>query len=245
MCGRFAIDGKANEFIEELVEAYGMEVLGHVGDFLPRYNIKPTEQVPVILHSAKVGADVLTTARWSYVPPYAKAFTDAQGPTFNARAESAMTSERSGRASMWRDPLTKGRRCLIPASGYYEWTGPKNARTPHWLYLADEVLMFAGLYGWWADKSKAEDDPERWVLTTAILTMPTVPELAEIHDRNPIALPESMWWDWISPEVQGDQALVDAAVAASRPVMSGLLAHVVAPLRGDGPELTRALDASR
>jgi len=77
---------------------------------------------------------------------------------------------------------------------------------------------------------EADDDESRWHLTATTLTMATVPELAEIHDRHPVALPESHWWSWIAPERPGDQAHVDEAVAASRPVMASLREHVVAPI---------------
>lgn len=239
MCGRFAISNRTNEYIEELAEAHGFQVLKHLADYFPRYNIAPTDQVPVLYRSAGEPAGVLTTARWWLVGSRAKALNDTPGPTFNARMESAVISERNGRPSMWSGPLSRGQRCLIPASGYYEWTGPKNDRTPHWIHPDGPALMFAGLYNWWTDPAKPKDDPSARHLTCTVFTMPTVPELAGIHDRNPMAIPEPLWWDWIDPSVKGDQTLVDAMAHASQPVMAGLREHVVGKIgpKSEGPEL--------
>lgn len=244
MCGRFALDERTNSFIEDLVAEHGIEVLDRLGDFFPDYNVSPTDRIPVILHSERAGGRVLAGARWGMIPPSARRLEDAPRTTFNARVESALTSERTGRASMWRAPLTQGRRCLVPASGYYEWTGPKSDRVPHYIHPDGPVLMLAGLYGWWADPARREDDPDRWRLTATILVMPAVEPLTEIHDRAPVALPESMWWDWIDPATPGDQALIDDAVVAAAGIASGLREHAVArlPRGAHGPELIRPID---
>ena len=75
------------------------------------------------------------------------------------------------------------------------------------------------------------------MLTATILTMPTVPELAAIHDRNPVPLPKDFWATWLDPKQAGTQALVDAAVASAVPVAAGLLEYRVNPIKGNGPEL--------
>ena len=99
-------------------------------------------------------------------------------------------------------------------------------------------------YSWWRDRSRPDDDPNRWVLTATILTAPAVPELEHIHDRTPVILPEESWEYWIDPTIVGDQALVDEAVAAGRAAASELDAHRVAPFgtSDDGPELTAPID---
>lgn len=247
MCGRFAMNSTVNAEIEELVAEHGLRVLDDLSKYLSRFNIKPTNSIPMMHRSDDLDGPVMSLARWGLIPPWAKSVSDAPRTTFNARSESAMTSEKSGRASMWRAPLTKGRRCLIPASGYYEWTGPKNRRVPHWIHpKGSESLMFAGLYGWWTDRSLPDDDPAHTRLTCTILTMPSVPELAAIHDRNPIALPRSVWWDWIDPAVEGSQHLVDEMVAEARPVLASLAEYEVARFgtSDDGPGLIQPLTAA-
>lgn len=240
MCGRFAVDNEINELIEQFV-ATG----GDVGDWRPSWNIRPTDQVPVVVEAPSRASDNsadenrgdvvrrLETARWSLVPSWSKELKLTY-PTFNARSED-VASKASFKASV------VNKRALIPAAGYYEWHTEGTTKTPYFIHDPAGTMAFAGLYSWWRNPALAEDDPARWVLTTTMLTMAAVPSLAGIHDRNPVPLPREFWDDWLSPSLAGDQSLVDAAVAAAVPVASGLEFYRVAPLRGDGPELTRPL----
>jgi len=226
MCGRFAVDSEINELIEEFV-ATG----GELNDWRPSYNIRPTDPVPIVLESNKTGEVVrrLELARWSLVPSFSKELK-LKYPTFNARSEdvAAKSSYKSSVVS---------KRAIIPASGYYEWRTVGKTKTPFYIHDPSGDLAFAALYSWWHNHALADDDPARWVLTATILTMPAVPHLAEIHDRNPVPLPRSWWDDWLSTEIVGDQGFVDAAVAASGSVAESLAFHQVAPLGEEGPSL--------
>jgi putative SOS response-associated peptidase YedK len=221
MCGRYA----NAETTDELALRFNVDI---VGENLPAqsWNIKPTQIVPVIAESA-AGTDTvsrrLESARWSLIPPWV---TDGKPKfsTFNARSEEA-ASKASWKASV------KSKRCLVPASGYYEWVTEGSTKTPFYI-CGEEPLAFAGLYSWWR---ASESDP--WLLTATIMTMASVPELARIHDRNPMALPARMWNDWLDPTIEGDQTLIDAAAHEAQTVARTWRAHEVAPLRGDGPEL--------
>lgn len=93
MCGRFAINDEMNDLLTEIVDQHGIKALSHWQDFVPRYNIAPTEQVVTILHSAKRDEDVITTARWSLTPPWSETL-QTKFPTFNARTE-AITEKAS------------------------------------------------------------------------------------------------------------------------------------------------------
>ena len=221
MCGRFAVDSGVNELIEEFV-ATG----GDPQDWRPSYNIRPTEQVPVVIESEKTGTleRRLELARWSLVPGWSKELK-SKFPTFNARSED-VASKASFKASV------VSKRALIPATGYYEWKTVGGTKTPYFIH-SDAIFAFAGLYSWWRNPALADDDPARWVLSTTILTMPSVPQLAEIHDRNPVPLPRDFWDEWLSPGIDGDQHLVDAAVALAVPMASSLTFHEVAPLKND------------
>ena len=109
-------------------------------------------------------------------------------PTFNARAE-GITDK-----AAWRGPIKR----TAPSCrrrGYSEWqTDPTTKKkTPFYIHHPDdELLAFAGLYSWWKDHSKADDDPSLWTLTAAILTSSAIDGLLHIHDRNPVPLPK----DW-------------------------------------------------
>lgn len=230
MCGRFAVDSEINELIEEFV-ATG----GDVNDWRPSYNIRPTDPVPIVLESAKTGDVVrrLELARWSLVPSWSKELK-TKFPTFNARSED-VASKSTYKASV------VNKRALIPAAGYYEWRTVGKTKTPFYIHDPAGNTAFAALYSWWRDHSLADDDPARWKLTATILTMPTVPYLAEIHDRNPVPLPREWWDDWLSTEIDGDQGFVDAAVAASFDTAQNLAFHQVAPLGENGPSLIEAV----
>jgi putative SOS response-associated peptidase YedK len=220
MCGRFAVDSDINALIEEYV-ADG----GSVHDWAPTFNISPTDPVPVVLERVKDGdrARSIELGRWSIVPSWSKELK-LKFPTFNARSET-VTEKASFKGSV------VSKRAIIPARGYYEWQTEGKTKTPYFI-SSPEGVSFAGLYSWW--RASPTDE---WMLTTTILTMPTVPELASIHDRNPVMLPREWWDDWLNPEVKGDQHLVDAAVAASVPVASGLEYWEVGPVRDDGAQL--------
>lgn len=226
MCGRFVISDTA----PDLVALFDID---EAGEALPdpSWNIAPTDPVAVVLESNRGGPVVrrLESARWSLVPSFAKELT-LPYPTFNARAE-GITEKASFRASV------ASKRALIPAEGYYEWQTVEKTKTPFFIHPPEGILAFAGLYSWWRDPTKADDDPTRWVLSATILTTDATGALADIHPRTPVMLPPEYWDTWLDPETEGDQDLVDAAVDASHEVVSGLALHEVAPLRGNGPEL--------
>lgn len=229
MCGRFAQVLSA----EDLQQVYSVD---HASDVpAPSWNIAPTQQVAIILESAKTGEVVrrLESARWSLVPRFA---TELQGkyPTFNARSETA-AEKASFRESV------HSMRALVPAGGYYEWKTAGDVKTPYFIHRDEPLLSFAALYSWWKDPSKAQTDASRWVLSTSILTAPATGALAEIHDRVPVFVSPDWWDTWLDPTEEGDDELVQATVQASLEVQAELRWHAVAPVRGDGPELIAPL----
>ena len=221
MCGRFAVESDVNDLIDEFV-ADG----GSVHEWAPSFNIAPTDRVPVVRERIADGTRTrsIEIGRWSLVPSWSRELK-LKFPTFNARSESV-----SEKASFKGSIASK--RALIPARGYYEWQTLGSTKTPYFIGSAAGNLAFAALYSWW----RASTDSE-WMLTATILTMDAVDELASIHDRNPVMLPRDWWNDWLNPEIVGDQSLVDAAVAAARPVASSLEFHRVGPVTGNSPEL--------
>lgn len=227
MCGRFIITDTA----PDLVAMFDVE---HEGENLPEpsWNIAPTEQIPIVLESAKSDPKVrrLESARWSLVPSFSTELVP-KFPTFNARAESVADKP------AFADSVVS-KRAIIPATGYYDWKTDGPTKTPHFVYSDDGLpLALAGLYAWWRNPTSSPDDPARWVLTATILTTDSLGELAGIHDRMPVILSEE-WWDrWLNPHVAGDQAFVDAAVASSAEAAETLQFHEVGAVKGNGPEL--------
>jgi putative SOS response-associated peptidase YedK len=98
------------------------------------------------------------------------------------------------------------------------------------------LLAFAGLYTWWPDKSLPEDHPDYWTLTATILTRAAVGAVSDLHEHTPVTLPPNFWNEWLDTGQDGNQSLVDAAVAAATPVAEALEFYQVGPLKGDGPD---------
>ena len=206
----------------------------HEGENLPEpsWNVKPTEQIPIVLESMKTDPVVrrLESARWSLVPTFSPELNGAFA-TFNARAETVADKP------TFRTALAKTR-AIVPVTGYFEWHTEGAQKTPYFVHSDDGLpLALAGLYSWWRNPALANEDPARWVLTATVLTGPAQGALADIHDRMPVVLPEECWDQWLDPHSDGDQGLVDAVLAASAEAAAGLAFYQVAPVAGDAPEL--------
>lgn len=224
----------------ELVSVLRVDV---EGDDLPApsYNIAPTARVAIVLDSAKTEPPTrrLEAARWGLVPAWAKdASTGARA--FNARAEEAAAKP------MFRAAVQK-RRAVVPASGYYEWQQRDGGKVPHYIAPPQgEPLLFAGLYEWFKDASKADDDPARWLLSFTILTRDAVGALGAIHDRMPVFLDAAFADAWLDPTADNAVDLLGAAVDAAPDVAATLTAHAVSSavgnVRNDSPELIVPVD---
>lgn len=234
MCGRFVVARATADLVSMF------DVMA-AGDNLPEpaWNIKPTNWIPVVLESAKGQEKVmrrLEAGRWSLTPSYSKELK-TKFATFNARSETA-AEKATFRGSV------KNKRAILPADFYYEWHTEGKTKTPYAIHSPNnELLGFAGLYTWWPDKRLPEDHRDYWTLTATILTRAAVGEVSQLHDRTPVTLPASFWDEWLDAGQEGDQTLVDAAVAAATPVAEALEFHQVAPLRGDGPELVKPISS--
>ena len=176
MCGRFT---------QQLswAELHRLAVLiGQPRNLPPRYNISPTIAIEVI--RVADGGNELVPMRWGLVPYWWKKSLKEVPSTFNARVE------RVADGPMWRGAF-KSRRCIIPASGFYEWTGPKSARIPHYFTAPDgRPLAFAGLWDSW--RSPEGED----VLSATIIIGPANEWMTAYHDREPVILDwrDAMAW---------------------------------------------------
>ncbi len=198
-----------------------------IDQFPPRYNIAPTQPVGIIRRS-HAGPPEFHLVRWGLIPGWVK---DPRhlSTLINARAETA-PEKPSFRGAL------RHRRCLVPANGFYEWTGPPRARTPHLFRLADGgVMAFAGLAEHWlgADGSELE--------TMAILTVAANATLAPFHDRMPVILGPESFEAWLDCRA-GDANPVLPLLAPAPDDM--LVAVDVSPdlnrVGNEGPQLLRA-----
>jgi putative SOS response-associated peptidase YedK len=187
MCGRYTLIANA-EAIRLLFK------LPAVDERLtpPRYNIAPTQPIVVVRQTPR-GRE-LAPMRWGFIPAWAKDLKKLP-LLINARAESVADKP------AFRNAYRR-RRCLVPASGFYEWrrraSGPKQpfAIRPG----GDELLAFAGLWETWSGNDGAEID------TAAIVTVSCNECLRAIHDRMPAVVAPENFAAWLSPETDPDEA---------------------------------------
>jgi putative SOS response-associated peptidase YedK len=189
MCGRFALT-LPNDAMVQLFAARPANDLPDT----PRYNICPTQPVAVVI--ARAGARHIGPMRWGLIPSWYKHPND--GPLlFNARAETLAEKPAFAQAA-------RQRRCLIPASAFYEWRKEGAARLPHAIAPADgNVMAFAGVWQVW------EKDGARHV-TCAIVTCAANARLQPLHDRMPVILPPQDWPLWLGEAGHGAARLMRA-----------------------------------
>lgn len=236
MCGRFVVASDGADLVGVLrvdVESDDLPT--------PSYNIAPTSTVAIVLDSAKTEPPTrrLEPARWGLIPAWAKD-TKIGARAFNARSEELEDKP------MFRKALEK-RRAIVPASGYYEWKTTEAGKIPHYIHpRGADPLFFAGLYEWWKDPEKADDDPDRWLLSFTILTRDSIGALGSIHDRMPLFLDADHADAWLDPTTDNVRDVLDAAIDAAPAVAQTLDNHVVAKavgnVRNNSPELLDPVD---
>ena len=232
MCGRFVVARER----DDLIDLFELEELAPGSDILS-YNIAPTQQVPIVVEREVDGmpSRQMHPARWGLLPSFAK---DLSGPPlFNARIETVLEKPSFKEAALLK-------RCVIPASGYFEWTQTE-PKTPIYIHPPEGMLGFAGIYWWWRDPQKSATDPTRWVLTCSILTKDSAPNLAAIHDRNPVMLSPDSLAAWMAPDFETSSELLLALQAESDEVAQELSFHQVSKAVGsvsnNSPELIQAI----
>ncbi len=150
----------------------------------PRYNIAPTQKIVTIL--IEDGTRQAEWMRWGLIPSWAKPDKPVRN-SFNARDDGLPSS------GLWRGPLKRSR-CLVPASGFYEWKKYGKQRQPMYIFpVGAERFYFAGLYDTWLD-------PERgWIRSCAIVTTGANGLMEPIHDRMPAILGGEAQALWLDP----------------------------------------------
>ena len=217
MCGRYA----ATLPPEMMVELFNL--LNQI-DYPPRYNIKPTEPIAVIRQEH--GRRTIQLARWGLVPRWVK---DPRQISLliNARIEGIEEKPSFSEA-------IRRHRCIVPASGYYEWhTSPGGRKQPYYITLTDgRPMAFAGLFTTWEGPNGEEVD------TAAIVTVPAGPDLAAIHPRTPAILQDEAIDDWLdTDQVSGRKAVQLALPLPPGAVRFHPVSQRVGSAINDDPEL--------
>lgn len=186
MCGRYAIRTDPATLAVEFAAEDRTE--GAVG---ADYNVTPTKTVPIVVERfTGTGSErSLRPVRWGLVPTWAKD-PGSGPPMINARAETLTTKPAYAESA-------SRRRCLLPATGWYEWQPDARRRQPYLCTRGDggSLAMAAVFSTWWSPDATTAGP----LVTCAVVTTSATGALADIHHRMPLVLPEDRWADWLDP----------------------------------------------
>ncbi len=226
MCGRYRLSRRA----EILASYFYAEYEGM--DWEARYNIAPTQTVPVIRQDAREPVRRASLMRWGFVPNWAKDVT-VGASMINARSETAAEKP------VFKELLQR-RRCLIPADAFYEWKKTGKSKQPYCFEMMQgEPFAFAGLWDSWRT-------PEGNALETCtILTTAPNQLLADVHDRMPVILPATSYDPWLDPRYRD----VAATTEVLKPYDAGLMRRYavsawVNNVANDDPQCSEPVEAA-
>lgn len=220
MCGRYCLALTWDDLLELL------RLVGPPADLTPRYNIAPSQQVAAIREEAD--GRQLVLLHWGLIPFWAND-PKIGYKMINARAETAHQSP-AFRAAF------RGRHCLVPANGFFEWDKRGGTRQPWYIQRADgNPMVFAGLWEHWEEKGG-----KTVIESCTILTTTASPDIEHLHDRMPVILESGEFDPWLDPEEHN----VERLRTLLHPAREGLL--ILQPVSDyvnkpayDGPDCIR------
>ena len=235
MCGRYAMAQSQ----EEIVAFFNL-VEDDKNPTLPlNWNIAPTNEIYIVRERDRDShTRFLDTASWGLIAPWQKNFADAragQSHAINARSESIHEKP------TFRDAFRTSR-CLIPATGYYEWAtslGKYSPKQPFYITSEDgSPLSIAGIWSRWRDENGEE------IQSASIITREAVGELATIHSRMPVFMARDRWDQWLDPQNREIHQL--QALMANPEPAAGLTTRPVSPrvnlIANNGPAIIEAIE---
>lgn len=186
MCGRIRQAREPVDYIESM--SWNPHDLGKLTDGL-KYNVPPGTR-PLVMHQLGDGSDQMDRLFWGYKPEWYK-----RSPVINARLDTILK-----KAPMWRGLL--GKRVLVPADGWFEWTGETGDKQPWFIHAKDgKPIYMAAITAWQPGK---DEDVERGF---AIVTDASAGGMVDIHDRRPVVLASDAAREWMSPDTSVESAL--------------------------------------
>lgn len=181
MCGRYT-------YIDTKDFKRRFDLLRDNIDRMPRYNVAPGQNMPVVLNSGTPNENIAEDMKWGLIPFWSKDGTGGY-KMINARAEGIASKP------AYRKPI-KTQRCLVPASGFYEWQKVGGKKLPYYFHLLDsDLFAFAGLYDIW------RDDEGKELKTYTIITTDANEIVAPIHNRMPVILRKEFEDAWVNPGI--------------------------------------------
>ena len=215
MCGRFAF--------------YGNSSFGYESFFLPEppifenYNITPSQDILAIRTSPETGQPEYAMLHWGLVPFWSKS-AKTKFPLINARSEGIEAKP------SFRDPF-KHRRCIIPASGFYEWRKVEEQKQPYFVRPVDSrYFALAGIWDHWRGENGEV------INSCAIITTTANTLMREIHDRMPVILGKENLNAWLDPTVRQIDLLTMLEPCPDASIEIYPVSNRVNSPRNNGPE---------
>jgi putative SOS response-associated peptidase YedK len=217
MCGRISTAGISADILKT---HFGID---SVFPFTLSYNVAPTLQIPAIIEQNNIRK--LEAFRWGLIPHWARD-KNIIATAFNARAET-LTQKPLFRGSI------KSKRCLVLATGFYEWQKRGGKKQPYYIYRSDKrPLAFAGLWDIWEDDITGEA-----IESCTIITIPATHQMTQIHERMPAVLESEIFDTWLDPEFNETEVLQDILIAPKEDVLEMYpVSSYVSNSRNDGEE---------
>jgi putative SOS response-associated peptidase YedK len=202
MCGRYVVAYDPDTLIR------GFSVT-RVVPFPRRWNVAPMSMVPVV-HDTREGERIATLMRWGLLPHW------AQDPKLAAKLNNARAEGIEAKPSFRQ--AVRRRRCLLPASGFYEWQATPGGKQPWYISPrnadgSEPLFAFAGLFeAWRAPDAPADAD---WLLSCCIVTTDANALMAPIHERMPVIIAREHWAQWLDRGQQDPAAIRPLLVPAA------------------------------
>lgn len=219
MCGRFTQD--VDE--DDLIDLYELNADAERVGVRSRWNGAPTQNFAVCRTDSK-GERSLALHRWGLVPSWARD-TKIGARLINARSETANTKP-SFRSAF------RHRRCLVPATGWFEWQRAASGKQPWWVSFRGETFSFAGLWETWDRGGGA-------VHSFTVLTCPASEPLRWLHHRQPAIIPRQRYSEWLDPLASNSALLTLAQNPCTGPFDCRRVSTVVNSSKNDYPEILR------
>jgi putative SOS response-associated peptidase YedK len=215
MCGRFVV----NERPSDLARLFVAE--DDYPDMMPTFSIAPTDVIPIVRERPHSDTGELRRqlepAVWNFRPSFMR---ESKRPQFNSRVETVATN------GLWKGAFVSGR-CIVPMSGYYEWTGEPGAKVAHYLHSPEiPTLAAAGI------ATARKLDSGDWEVSASIITREARDASGEVHDRMPVYVRLDSIDHYLEPDKLDPadmQAMVDFLISESDQVAPTIVEHIVDP----------------
>ena len=218
MCGRYSL--VPTESIAARFDIQQQQLT-----LVPRYNVAPSQSMPVVVRNSP---NRLVEMQWGLIPSWSKE-PRAQFSTINARAETITKSP------VFRGPF-KSRRCLVPASGFFEWQRTERGKQPFCIRIKDgDLFAFAGLYDIWHDAEGNE------LYSYTVITTTPNDLVASIHNRMPVILRQEDEDVWLDKESEPAQLLALLKAYPADKMEAYPVSRAVNSPANDGAELMRSV----